>query len=144
MAGDEMELALAIRELVRRVDVYRGERAAAIGGVAVTDIVALGHLFVDGPQSPTELSGRLRVTTASVTELVDRLEHRGWISRAPHPHDRRRILVSLTDTGRTLITEAYRDLGARLAPAFTGLSRTEQLAVMSFLRLAAQALNGSY
>ncbi|MFE3441747.1 MarR family winged helix-turn-helix transcriptional regulator [Nocardia sp. NPDC059180] len=140
MADGDMELALAVRELVRRADVYRGERADAIGGVAVTDIVALGHLFVQGPQSPTELAARLHVTTASVTELVDRLEQRGWTSRGPHPHDRRRILVSLTDTGRTLISETYQDLALRLTPAFAALTTDQQQAVMLFLRLAADGL----
>jgi len=38
--------------------------------------------------------------TGAVTALLDRLEQRGHIVRAPHAADRRKVLVHLTDGGR--------------------------------------------
>lgn len=49
--------------------------------------------------TPTEVSARLTVTSATVTGLLDTLETRGLIRRRAHPSDRRSILVEITDDG---------------------------------------------
>lgn len=140
MGDHDLELALAVRDLVRSVEAFRAGHAAAIGGVATTDIVTLGHLYVQGPHSPTDLARRLGVTTASVTELLDRLEQRRWISRRPHPHDRRRVVATLTGTGQALIADIYREFGARLAPAYDDLGPDQRQVVLRFLHAAATRL----
>lgn len=57
----------------------------------------------DGPLTPNEINANLHLTSGSVTSLLDRLEHRGLVTRGPHPTDRRKILVSITDAGRELV-----------------------------------------
>ncbi len=42
---------------------------------------------------------------SNLTRLVDRLETRGLVRRAPDPRDRRVTLVQLTDEGKALIDE---------------------------------------
>lgn len=42
---------------------------------------------------------------SNLTRLVDRLEVRGLVRRAPEPHDRRVTLVQLTPEGKALIEE---------------------------------------
>ena len=59
----------------------------------------------------------LLVHGSSVTYLVGRLEEAGWVSRGPHPDDRRVSLVSLTDAGRALVERA----AARLAESGVGV-----------------------
>ena len=58
-----------------------------------TDLAAMEELIRDGALSPTELAGRLGLTTAAVTTAVDRLTAVGHVSRQPNPADRRGILV---------------------------------------------------
>jgi len=43
--------------------------------------------------TPRELADRLGFTTGSVTTMLDRLEHKGYVARHPHPTDRRKVLV---------------------------------------------------
>jgi MarR family transcriptional regulator, 2-MHQ and catechol-resistance regulon repressor len=52
------------------------------------------------PVSPNNIADRLIISRASVTSLLDSLEKRGYVTRQPHPTDRRMILVELTETGR--------------------------------------------
>jgi DNA-binding MarR family transcriptional regulator len=42
---------------------------------------------------------RLQVHPTSVTNLIDGLEHRGYVRRTPHPSDRRTTLAAITDQG---------------------------------------------
>lgn len=57
----------------------------------------------DGPLTPNEINAHLHLTSGSVTSLVDRLEQRGLVTRGPHPTDRRKVLVAITDAGRELV-----------------------------------------
>ncbi|MGU3435831.1 MarR family winged helix-turn-helix transcriptional regulator [Actinomycetes bacterium M1A6_2h] len=83
-------------------------------GVNATDLAAMQHLIDDGPLTSTELAGRLEVTTAASTHIVDRLEKAGHVSRERHPTDRRKLMV--TPAGKS-VDAAY----AHLAPMLTGL-----------------------
>jgi DNA-binding MarR family transcriptional regulator len=58
-----------------------------------TDLDAMEQLILDGALSPTELSKRLEISTAAVTSVIDRLTKVGHVTRAPHPSDRRALLV---------------------------------------------------
>ena len=55
------------------------------------------------PLTPTDVSSRLTVTSATVTGLLDTLEARGLVRREPHPSDRRSIQVTVTSAGQRLV-----------------------------------------
>lgn len=55
-----------------------------------------------GPITQRALAGHLDVTPRNVTGLVDGLEQGAFVTREPHPTDRRAILVTLTDRGREI------------------------------------------
>lgn len=55
------------------------------------------------PLTPNEINAHLHLTSGSVTTLLDRLEERGLLARQPHPTDRRKVLVQITDDGRALV-----------------------------------------
>jgi DNA-binding MarR family transcriptional regulator len=50
-----------------------------------------------------DIASRLDVVPRSATSLVDGLETAGLVTRRPDPHDRRSVLVALTDEGRRLL-----------------------------------------
>lgn len=79
------------------------------------------------PLRLSELAERLRIAPRSATEVVDQLEARGLVARAPDPRDRRATLVSLTAEGRALTERVGAVRGeqsdrffARLAPKDRG------------------------
>jgi DNA-binding MarR family transcriptional regulator len=61
-------------------------------------------LLSDRDERPfKELADELACTRATVTGIVDTLEKKNLVSRAPHPEDRRSMLVRLTEAGRSLL-----------------------------------------
>ncbi len=58
-----------------------------------------------GTLSPAEIAARLGSARATVTGVLDSLEKRSSVLRSPHPDDRRRLQISITDTGRALLDE---------------------------------------
>jgi DNA-binding MarR family transcriptional regulator len=51
------------------------------------------------------LAEALSVTARNVTGLVDGLEETRYVTREPHPRDRRATLVTLTDHGTDVMTQ---------------------------------------
>jgi DNA-binding MarR family transcriptional regulator len=58
----------------------------------------LWALLDSGPVVMRALSDTLRISPRTVTGLVDALEADGWVTRSPHPVDRRATIISLTAT----------------------------------------------
>jgi DNA-binding MarR family transcriptional regulator len=90
------------------------------------EVGALSALRIAGPPhqlSPTQLGRGLMLSSAGVTSRIDRLEARGLVRRLPDPHDRRGVIVELTEEGVAVVdaavaanTESDRHLLERLDP----------------------------
>src|SRR5215470_3312633 len=61
----------------------------------------LWQLAQRGPCTQATLAADLRVTPRTITALVDGLVATGFVTREPHPSDRRAILVTFTERGHT-------------------------------------------
>lgn len=60
----------------------------------------------DGPATLSQLAERNGLDAPYVTLIVDKLESHGLVERRPHPDDRRRKLVTLTDAGQGALATA--------------------------------------
>jgi DNA-binding MarR family transcriptional regulator len=56
----------------------------------------------DEPLTPSQISERVLVASATMTATLDLLESRGWVVRRPNPDDRRSVLVEITEDGRVV------------------------------------------
>jgi DNA-binding MarR family transcriptional regulator len=64
-----------------------------------------------GTAAPSELAADLDLAPASVTGRLDVLERRGFVRRTPSTTDRRRVVVELTEAGRSTWLGAMDVLG---------------------------------
>jgi DNA-binding MarR family transcriptional regulator len=83
--------------------------------------------------TPTALYEATMVTSGAMTARLDRLEKAGLIARAPHPEDRRGVLVRLTDKGRELIDEAVTAHVENERRILAGLTEKEQEVLIELL-----------
>ena len=74
-------------------------------GLTIPRAHLLWLLHHGGPATQRALAQSLRVTPRNVTGLVDALVATGFVTREPHPGDRRAFLVSLTEHGASAMTE---------------------------------------
>lgn len=64
----------------------------------------------------TRLAQRLRLSTAAVTGLADRLVENGFVKRLKKPNDRRAIILELTEKGYDILSS----LGIHIPSESTG------------------------
>jgi DNA-binding MarR family transcriptional regulator len=95
---------------------------------------ALGELMRHGAMRPGALAEHLHIAPRSATEVVDDLEERGLVERAPDPADRRATLVRLTGVGAAAGTEIKAARQAEAERFFTSLSVTDRADLARILR----------
>jgi DNA-binding MarR family transcriptional regulator len=81
----------------------------------------------------SELTEGLAQHDPDVTRLLDRLEARGYVSRARDPDDRRVVKARITRAGRAVLSKLSEDVEALHAQQFAPLSRDEVRTLISLL-----------
>jgi DNA-binding MarR family transcriptional regulator len=77
------------------------------------------------PLPPHVIADRLLITSGTMTSLLDTLERRGLIRRVPHPSDRRKLLIDITDEAREILDRMLPRVHGAQRDAFAVLSDAE-------------------
>jgi len=104
-------------------------------GINATDLLCLAWVErAEQPASAKALAAFLGISTGSTTALIDRLEKRKLLARAPHPTDRRGLsLQPGPAVGRPEILAVRTQYRALMQQAWSGFSADELLVVQRFL-----------
>lgn len=94
-------LSFYLGKAYQRVTQSAKQRLAAYG-VTPVQYAVLKVLWERDNQSGAEIGERLVLDSATMTGLLDRLEHAGLVARQAHATDRRVNRVVLTERGRDL------------------------------------------
>jgi DNA-binding MarR family transcriptional regulator len=101
--------SIAVGGRIARVAIHLGEIRDVVFSpyhISTGESDVLAALWREGPPdelSPGRLSASVTVSSGGMTGRLDRLEQAGLVARRPDPHDRRGVLVRLTDKGAGLI-----------------------------------------
>ena len=143
-SGSSLDTAVeSLRELILAGEHYR-QMVSEHLHIDISQTQALSYLYSRGEMGQSELGALLGYNTSSMTSLVDRLERNQLARRVPHPTDRRRSIVELTDGGRNAVgstgqwfLHAFDHVSAEALPALT----TALAAVAADLRAFAGKLS---
>lgn len=119
--AEAAELRLAVFRLARRLRAERGEHP-----LSDPQHLALAALYHEGPMSLGEMAARDRVSAPSMNRTVNCLEEQGYVTRVADREDRRRVSVTITEAGSTLVEEVKRRRTNWLAHAMSELTDAEQ------------------
>jgi DNA-binding MarR family transcriptional regulator len=108
------------------------ERRAAERGLSIIQTRLLGVLR-DRRPTMNELAKLLGLDKSSVSGLVDRAERRGLVARIPSTTDRRAILVSLTEDGRSLASRVASQFEADVTMLLAPLAPPDRDALSELL-----------
>ncbi len=93
---------------------------------------------------PWEVGETLGLSSNHVSVVLDQLEAKGYVRRHAHPHDRRRRLIEVTDSGRERAeetSELTRSLETRImATALTPAEHRQLMLLLERVRAATAGL----
>jgi DNA-binding MarR family transcriptional regulator len=123
MCADKWEATL---DRVLELTVLLGrDMADSLAGMGLTESRAhvVWQLQQRGPCTQATLAAGLHVTPRTITSLVDALVDTGFVTREPHPSDRRATLVTFTERGRATgqaLLDGHRRLARQLFGGLAG------------------------
>lgn len=83
------------------------------------------------------------VTASAMTRLVDGLEKNGWVTRARGADDRRRIVVTLTKSGRAEAERLHLLTERSVEAVLNKIPKNKRAQVLESVQLVREALEGA-
>jgi MarR family transcriptional regulator, 2-MHQ and catechol-resistance regulon repressor len=114
--------------------VVRLEPGLTRAGLTSTQLGVLEAILHKGPLTQRELGRKVLTSAGNMTDVIDKLERRGLVTRSRQPGDRRAVRVDLTEEGRRSIEALFPTHAGRIAAAMGGLSIAELRAIGALLR----------
>ncbi|HET8616031.1 MAG TPA: MarR family transcriptional regulator [Actinomycetales bacterium] len=141
----DADVVLQALRRFHRADSAMRRRMATLMGVGQLDLQALRRVIaaerLGAPLSPSGLSTELRISTAAVTKLVDRLIESGHVARVPHPHDRRSVTLVATPHAHAELRDGMGELHRRMHDVAARVPTSTRLAVAEFLEAMADVMD---
>lgn len=135
--GADASCTEAYASLVRTGQALLGEIERSIWQAAgIPHPAATALAVIDGagePLTPSQVSDRVLVASATMTATLDLLEHRGWIRRIPNPADRRSTLIEITPDGRATADQLLPGIRAVERSILSALTPGERAQLLDML-----------
>jgi DNA-binding MarR family transcriptional regulator len=111
-------------------------------GVTTAQLFALQQLAAAPGSSVNELAARTFTHQSSVSVVVQRLTARRLIQKSRSPEDGRRVVLTVSESGRRLLRRSPEPAQDRLIAGFAALSDVERRTVAQALADVAATMNG--
>jgi DNA-binding MarR family transcriptional regulator len=106
---DTRDLYAALTDLVRLYQ-FRDRNTICCHDISVTQCYALQSLERGGAMTLGALANDLMLDKSTTSRVVEALERKGYVRRAPHREDARALSIEITGTGRGLCRRIEREL----------------------------------
>jgi len=125
-AGLATALRISVSRLARRLRAQRTTSGMTEAVLSETQLAALSALEKHEAMTPGELAEHEKVQPPSMTRVIAVLEERNLVLRSPHPTDRRQVILTVTEEGRTVVQRVRRRKDAWLARRLAELTADER------------------
>ena len=132
-----------IRVLERSLEMLNQSSDTECYSIGLSQCHALVEIGRKGTITLKELASIIILDTSTTSRTVDSLVKKGLVNRTPSEIDRRRIDISLTETGLTLFQKIEHDMDSKFKAIFDKIDSSQQDVVLSSLDLILNALKNS-
>mgnify|MGYP002623763556 FL=1 len=119
----------------------RGREILTNYPITPPQFVALQWLLEEGDLTVGELSNKMYLACSTTTDLIDRMERNGLVSRVRDEHDRRVVRIHLLEKGERIIEEVIEKRQRDLARVLENFSDEEIVFLERCLRKLHQEMN---
>lgn len=113
----DIEIAGSLRTVLHRVIKLLRRETRNDAQLSLTERSALGTLYNHGELLPSDIARMEKVTTQSVSQVVNHLFELNYIYKNPSTDDKRKVLLSLTPAGKAYVEQLRKDKQEWLAHA---------------------------
>lgn len=131
---------MALRRVIRAVDLH-SRALMRSHGLTAPQALVLKEVAAAGEVPAGTLAQRVNLSHATVTDILNRLERRGLVTRSRGTTDRRRVLVRATTEGQETLKRAPPLLQESFSARFVQLADWEQTLLLASLQRVAALMD---
>lgn len=109
--------------------------------LSILQIQTLVFLSKNKKASMSDIAGYFRIEMPSATSLLDKLYEEKLVDRSADAHDRRLVIITLTDKGKGLLKQAMCERRSKLEKVLSYLSTKERSDLSSIINTLNEKLH---
>lgn len=125
---EDLKLISEISALSRRIRLLRKHNSASYL-LSEVELLILDFLQQNAERPPTmrQVATAIGITFSNLSKIINGMEtQKGWVERAIDPNDRRQILLTISDHGKTILEQAKTEQRERLKVIIPKLSSEDR------------------
>ncbi|MDV6327157.1 MarR family transcriptional regulator [Idiomarina sp. PL1-037] len=134
------ELLLALRKVIRAIDLY-SKQLNKYSGLTAPQLLILREINAANGITASKVAQNINLSPATVSNVIERLEHRQFIHRHRSEQDKRRVSLYLTEQGLNLLEKAPQPLQEDFIEKFQALAEWEQSLLLSSMQRIANMMD---
>ncbi|MFV8819047.1 MarR family winged helix-turn-helix transcriptional regulator [Haliea sp. E17] len=138
------EVLIALRRVIRATDLHSKHLSKTTGLTAPQILLLQAIRNGEGGTTIGDLASEVSLSQATVTNILDRLERRGYVYRERSQKDRRKVHACLTDQGLQVLKDAPIPLQDQFARQFADLHEWEQTMIIAALQRVAHMMDAQH
>lgn len=135
------KVLITLRQIIRAIDI-QSKYLYKFYGLSGPQLIILRELSNVPEISIGHLAKEISLSQATVTDILDRLEDKEFISKKRCNHDKRRVIIKITEKGKTAIAVGIKPslLNEDFTQKFKRLNDWEQTLILSSIQRIASMM----
>ncbi|MCK0105058.1 MarR family transcriptional regulator [Marinobacter sp. S0848L] len=134
------QVLVALRRVIRATDLH-SKRLSKHAGLTGPQLLIMRTIRDLGEVTIGTIAENVSLSQATVTTILDRLEHRKLVYRVRSTKDKRKVHAHLTEDGADLLARAPNPLQEDFIEKFQNLAEWEQTMILSSLQRVAHMMD---
>jgi DNA-binding MarR family transcriptional regulator len=122
-----LELASELRGLLARLIKKLRKESVTGQKLSLTERSTMSTLYQQKQMLPSELASSEKITNQSMSQILNHLLELGYITRTPSDTDKRKVLISLTESGEKTLLQVRAERNEWLAKAISDSCDEEEI-----------------
>jgi DNA-binding MarR family transcriptional regulator len=103
------ELSSSLRAVISALHKGLRKQLYSVDTYSMTELETIKHLAKNTSLLPSELAALTRIKTQSMSQILNKLEKQNVIKRTTSTEDKRKVYISLTDSGVKFVEQVRYD-----------------------------------
>lgn len=134
------ELLVSLRQVIRAIDIHSRQLNKQSGLTGPQLMVMQNIAALDAPLAK-DIAKEIALSAATVTTIIDRLESRALVIRTRSKTDKRKVHLSLSESGKLLLSSSPKPLQDHFIKRYQNLEQWEQSQLLSAVERIASMMD---
>lgn len=134
------KVLVSLRQIIRAIDLH-SKKLERTSGLTGPQLLVLKAINQKAAPTAGTIAKEVSLSQATVTSILDRLERKELLHRNRSQDDKRKIELTLTDSGRAILASAPALMQDSFIRTFNDLEDWEQSLILSSLQRLAYMMN---